>query len=155
MPEPIRSWIKSLPSVAVGPVVIWLGLGTIAGIRHNGDTTFESVVGTFVLFAVFGLSVHLIAYAATGIPLFLYGYSRPSSRLWHPIGAVIIGAILGSIGFRIFDLMISDWDLARASKAPWGGCFYGVWTALCARRFKPKKSEQVAVEQPSISNSIS
>ena len=138
MPESIKSWIKSLPSVAIGPVVIWLGLGVIGGIRHNGNTTFESVFGTFVVLAAFGVAVHLIAYAATGIPLFLYGYSRPLSLLWHPIGAVLFGAILGLIAFRVFDLLILDWDLAAANKASWGCCIYGVWTAVCARRFKPK-----------------
>ena len=135
---PFKAWLKSLPIILLGPVMVWSTLVMIAWASTGELSAFAgySRVGWQVI--GIPLAAHLGCYALFGIPLFSFGYASHGHFIWKPVIALLVGA---SLGGGTCALLVGDLMLGQATDIPiilsMIGMAYGIWTAAWARRFRP------------------
>lgn len=145
MAPPTKAWFKSLPTVIAGPMVAWLLISASAPLWDGTGATISSFLGLGLVAGIFGGVVHAISYAAIGLPLFHHAYPNSASPIWSVGISSAIGICLGLLAFLIFQLGIRGGSLNYMNPIiVITGPLYGLWTALCARRYRPANSEQGA-----------
>lgn len=148
------AWLRSLPFVLVGPICGWL-LFCMYGWAQEATLGLDAVIYYTCLLWAIGLMIHATVYVLFGLPLFHFGYRHPHALIWRTTFAITVSGILGYgaclavltlLRMGIWGGNISGQDL----KSPLIGAIYGMWTAICALRQKPR-SEPMDANLPSAS----
>ena len=148
------AWLQSLPWVLGGPICGWL-LFCVYGWVQEPALGLGAVIYYTCLFGGIGGVIHLIAYLLFGLPLFHFGYRNPNSSIWKTKFAISFGGVSGYAAFLAVLVILRNGDILWGGEirrpdlvSPLVGLVYGVWTATCAVRQKPKDSEQDGGGQP-------
>lgn len=123
----LNAWIASLPIALLAPMVIGTGI-LIFNMRR--DLHLDDFPHLLALWGLSG-AIHFIAYAFTGLPIFLCGFKKPHLKIWTIPGAILIGTGAGALVFATLGI----------AKLSYIGAAYGFITAIAAYRQRPHHHE--------------
>jgi len=120
--RPERAWTASLPLAAGLPAAFWMVGGAWIG---KPMTALASLV-------LMQAGVHIIAYALTGLPIFLLTYRNYDSPIWMLPFALVAGTLLGACAVAL---------IAPLPVYIFLGAAYGFITAIAAWLQRPRHHE--------------
>lgn len=123
----LKAWLASLPLALLAPMIIW---AVIFEFLEKWDLQFGDLPALLAIFSLAG-AIHFIAYALTGLVIFLFCFKKPHLKIWTFLGAVLTGTGAGALVFVIFDFATLSYV----------GAAYGLITAIAAYRQRPYRHE--------------
>ena len=135
--SPWWAWVKSLPLALGIPVVMWVVLITGLSLPEGGDLVRGFVASWIYL--MFAVPVHVGAYAAVGLPVFLLGGLPDCRWIWRLPTAFILGFFAGVVPPLAIVTFIYKADVFSSDIWFFVGILgtYGLVTAFAARRQRP------------------
>ena len=122
-------------------MVGWLIIGASSPLWEPTRISLESGLCLGFAAAVVGGLVHLISYIVIGLPLFNHVYEYPNSQIWSVGYSAACGITAGTLAFLLLWLLFKGYSPNLEFLLI--GAIYGLWTALSARRFRPKREDLV------------
>lgn len=134
-----NAWLKTLP-VALGlPAVVWILFWGISQWRGLDELNRYEFKGAAIVLSI-TILVHFLAYAVTGLPIFLSCYTKAGSPIWMADIGIPFGAVLGALA--VFFLLLIFYRTGTTWFQPISyliGAGYGVATATGALLQRPTR----------------
>jgi len=121
------AWKKSLTLALLPPTILW---PVILWANAKQFPRLQDLLSLLSLLAL-AAGIHFLAYALTGLPMFLRWFRNPRSLIWYLPAAVATGMVTATLIFVALDLLNLSYI----------GAAYGFITAFAAWRQRPRHHE--------------